>query len=66
MKRSEAKNLIQTQIAINCGAMKFPLPVDELCDKILQALEDAGMEPPDNNHYNSEYGEWRYWEDESK
>ena len=63
MKRSEAIKLISNFI--------YELNVDSedcdvVSDKILKALEDAGIEPPDNNHYNSEYGEWRYWEDEDK
>lgn len=63
MKRSEAIAIISNFL--------YELNVDrEECDKesgkILDALEKAGIEPPDNNHYNSEYGEWRYWEDEDK
>lgn len=46
MKRKEMSNIIQSVFARKCGAMKFPCVVDELCDDILEAIEEAGMAPP--------------------
>ena len=34
--------------------------IGEMADKILENIEEAGMLPPDRNHYNEEYGPWQY------
>lgn len=65
MKRSEIVQII---------ADNLPDPDDffgeqekrERANHILTLLEEAGMIPPDCNHYNDEYGEWRHWEAEEK
>ena len=46
MKRSEILRLMQSTIVINYGTVKFPMPVSDLCEKMLRAIEEVGMIPP--------------------
>lgn len=46
MKRSEMLTIIQNQLAMDCGAMKFPIPIYNLCNHILIQIEENGMNPP--------------------
>ena len=37
---------------------------ENIAERALSAVEEAGMTPPDCNFYNEEYGVWNHWETE--
>jgi hypothetical protein len=57
MKRSEMLNKLKEVFK------KHENP-DNIAERALSAVEEAGMKPPDCNYHNSEYGVWDFWEEE--
>lgn len=71
MKRSDALREIQSELAINLGAILLPLPAEVVCHKILERLESIGMAPPADKERSFELQEdgtltyeFREWEPE--